>query len=121
MKIAARIGYSSQFLRWHWFVATLQSKFSYNAMMSSNSPNILFNRAESSGKKILSITDNVTKEMITGIINKCVENEHIDDDSKIIISIVLLSINFHHDAYSPKKKVSPLVYHNPKIEKGIIY
>jgi hypothetical protein len=69
--------------------------------MSSNSPNILFIRVESSGKKIVSITDNVNKEMITGIINKCVENEHIDDASKLIISNVLLSINFHHDAYSP--------------------
>jgi hypothetical protein len=50
----------------------------------------------------------------------CVENEHINDDSKIIILNVLPHLNFHHDEYSPKK-VSPPVYHNPKIERGTIF
>jgi hypothetical protein len=33
-----------------------------------------------------------------------VENEYINDDSKIIISNVLPSVNFHHTAYSPNQK-----------------
>jgi hypothetical protein len=57
--------------------------------------------------------------MIAGVINKCTKNEQIDDDSRRIISNVLPNINFHNDTYSPeKKKGSPPVYHNPKIEKS---
>jgi hypothetical protein len=44
--------------------------------------------------------------MIADVINKCVENEHINDDSEIIISNVLPSVNFHKDTYSPKKSVT---------------
>jgi hypothetical protein len=85
--------------------------------MSSNSPSNPLNGGECSGKKIVSITDDVYEEMIAGIIHKCVENEHINDDSKIIILNVLPSVNFHHDAYSPEKKVLPPVYHYPQIKK----
>ena len=72
--------------------------------MSSNSTNNTLNGSTSSGEKIVSINDDKSKEMIADAINKCVENEHIDDDSKVIISNVLPSVNFHHDAHSPKKK-----------------
>jgi hypothetical protein len=89
--------------------------------MSSNRTNNALNGAKYSGKKIVSINDDVSKETIAGIIHKCVENEHIDDYSKIIISNVLPSVNFHNDTYSPEKKVSPPVYHNPQIEKGAIH
>jgi hypothetical protein len=50
------------------------------------------------------------KEMIAGIINKCTKNEQINDDSKIIISNVLPSVNFHNDTYSPEKKKCHLRY-----------
>jgi nitrogenase subunit NifH len=89
--------------------------------MSSNSTNNALNGAKYSGKKIISLNDDVSEETIAGVIHKCVENEHINDYSKEIISNVLSSVNFHKDTYSPKKKVSPLVYHNPQIEKGSYY
>jgi hypothetical protein len=73
----------------------------------------MLNGAKYSGKKIISNNDDVSKEMIVGIKHKCVQNEHIDDYSKIIISNVLPSVNFHSDTYSPKKNVSPPLYHNP--------
>jgi hypothetical protein len=79
--------------------------------MSSNSTNSLLNGGTSSSEKVISIDDDISKEMIADVINKCVENEQIDDDSKIIIS------NFCPVSTIPKK-VSPPVYHNPKIEKG---
>jgi hypothetical protein len=78
----------------------------------------MLNQAKYSGKKIVSINDDVSEETIACIIHKCVENEHINDYSKIIILNVLPSVNFHHQTFSPKKKVLPPVYHNPKIEKG---
>jgi hypothetical protein len=77
-----------------------------------------FGEGKSSGKEVVSLTNDITKEMITGVINKCTKNEQINDDSKIIISNVLPNINFHNNTYSPKKKGSPPVYHNPKIEKS---
>jgi hypothetical protein len=89
--------------------------------MSSNSPNNPFDDGGiSSSKGIVSITNDVTKEMIAGIINKCTKNERIDDDSKIIISNVLPSLNFHHDTYSPEKRKCHLQYIIvPKLKKGM--
>ena len=74
--------------------------------MSSNSTNSLLNGGTSSGEKVISIDDDMSQEMIADVINKCVENEHINDDSEIIISNVLPSVNFHKDTYSPKKSVT---------------
>ena len=65
--------------------------------MSSNSTNSSLNGGTSSGEKVISIDDDASKEMIADVINKCVENEHINDDSKIIILNVLPSVNFHND------------------------
>jgi hypothetical protein len=64
----------------------------------------MFGGGKFSGKEAVSITNDVTEEMIAGIINKCIKNEQINDDSKIIISNVLPSANFHNDTYSHKKK-----------------
>jgi hypothetical protein len=50
--------------------------------MSSNSTNSALNGGTSSGEEIISIDDDVSEEMIADVINKCVENEHIDDDSQ---------------------------------------
>jgi hypothetical protein len=71
---------------------------------------LTFGGGKSSGKEVVSITNDVTKEMIAGIINKCAENEQINEDSKIIISNVLPSVNFHSDTYSPEKKKCHLWY-----------
>jgi hypothetical protein len=60
----------------------------------------MFGGCKSSGKEVVSITNDVTKEMIAGIINKCAENEQINEDSKIIISNVLPSVNFHNNTLS---------------------
>jgi hypothetical protein len=53
--------------------------------MSLNSPNVPFGGGKSSGKEVVSITNDLAKEMIAGIIKKCTKNEWINDDSKIII------------------------------------
>jgi hypothetical protein len=50
------------------------------------------------------LANDINKEMIAGVINRCTKNEQIDDDSRIIISNVLPNINFHNDTYSPEKK-----------------
>jgi hypothetical protein len=63
-----------------------------------------FGEGKPSGKEVVSLTNDITKEMIAGVINNCTKNEQIDDDSRIIISNVLPNINFHNDTYSPKKK-----------------
>jgi hypothetical protein len=86
--------------------------------MSSNSTNNALNGAKYSGKKIVCINVDVSKETIAGIIHKCVENEHINDYSNIIISNVLPSVNFHNDTYSPEKKKCHLQYIIiPKLKK----
>jgi hypothetical protein len=65
--------------------------------MSLNSTNSWLNGGTSSGEKVISIDDDMSQEMIADVINKCVENEHIDDDSKIIIFNVLPCVHFHND------------------------
>jgi hypothetical protein len=62
----------------------VQFQFSSSAMMS-----LTFGEGKSSAKEVVSLTNDITKETIAGVINKCTKNEQIDDDSKIIISNVL--------------------------------
>jgi hypothetical protein len=77
-----------------------------------------FGEGKSSGKEVVSLTNDITKEMIAGVINKCTKNEQINNDSKIIISNVLPNINFHNDTYSPEKKKGHLRYIKiPKLKK----
>jgi hypothetical protein len=76
-----------------------------------------FGEGKSSGKEVVSLTNDITKEMIAGVINKCTKNEQINDDSKIIISNVLPNINFHNNRYSPKKKGHLWYIIIPKLKK----